>query len=529
MNQKIRYYFDKKNNIAEVLQTLNEFEVISFDIFDTAIFRKIMDPLDIFELLAIEMGFSDFKRIRKKAEMEVREQKEFINGSREVSLREIYNQLNVKYSIDLSWMEKEIQWEYQISIPNLNVLCIYNKLISAGKTIVFTSDMYLPIWAVENILKANGFDRYDRILLSNVENARKGEGSLQLRLKNLYEGKRIIHIGDNYDADIKMSEQSGISALYYPREVLNINTDSKSTLFGSFYHSLIRNSIYDEKWKHNLQYEHGFRVAGVLTAGYAKYIDKVVQSKKIEKILFCARDCDVLYKAFGELFPQYETEYIEISRYSIMSITEDRYFDDFINRTVLKYATIHGKKKTIEEVLVESGFDYLVPYLEKSDIERFLFASIVGNKVIEKFLYEHIDIIKENFNEDKHEAKKYFDNILGEAKRVLIVDIGWSGTCIDALKFFLQSEFPQRELSVYGTLMCTSRGYSLKNSMENGTITSYIFSPYHNYEYTQYMMPKQKSVRESDLRHMPLEYMFTSVKPSLVRYKKNELFKHTAC
>lgn len=522
MNQDIRYYFKKEKETRQLLDVLREYDIISFDVFDTAIYRKVVNPLDIFELLAIKMGFPDFKRIRKKAEMETRELNEKVKGIREVSLCEIYDTLEKKYNIDISWMQKEIELEYRMTVANPNALRLYRELLDDGKKIVFTTDMYLPLEAIKKILESNGYDQYDRIMVSNIEGARKGDGSLQKILKNLYAGKKIIHIGDNYEADVVMSERVGLTSYYYPRDEIYTDTDYKDVLFGSFYHSIIRNCIYNDEWEENIYYEHGFRVAGVLAAGYAKFIDEVARQKKVDKILFCARDCDVIYKVFRDLFPIHSAEYIQISRYAIMCATNERYLDDLIIRTVLKYVSIYGKKKTIVEVLVESGFDYLVPYLEEDDIERFMFASAVGNKVVEDFFYNHFHIIKSKLYEDTLTAAEYFDKKIGGATRVLVVDVGWSGTCITALKYFLQKSLQKNNLQVFGTLMCTSRAYSLKNGMEDGTISAYVYSPYHNFEYMEYMMPQQKTVRENDLLHMPLEYMFTSTSPSLIRYIENK-------
>lgn len=522
MNQDIRYYFSKKNRIDQLRDIVNTYDVISFDVFDTVIFRKLMDPLDVFELMSIDMGFPDFKRIRKKAEAEMREENERKTENREVSLDEIYDVLEKKYGIEKSWKNKEIELERKMTIANPDMLNIYKELCNAGKIIVFMTDMYLPIIAIKAILEDNGYTKYDTILLSNYERARKGDGSLQRKLKQLYSEKKIIHIGDNYEADVIMSERSGIDAYYYPREELSVDIESKDVLFGSYCYSVIRNSLYNEEWKKSIYYEHGFRVAGVLTAGYIKFIDEVAKQKKVEKILFCARDCDVLYKTFGMFFPKYDIEYIEISRHAIMCAANDRYFDDLIVRKILKYVSLHGNRKTIGDILIESGFDYLVPYLEEDDIERFMFASVVGNKVIEEFFYRHKEVIQANLREDMQEAKEYFCKKVNGAKRILVVDVGWSGTCITALKYFLQKTFSEEDLEVYGTLMCTSKSYALKNSIEDGTISAYVYSPYHNTEYLKYMMPDQKSVREGDLLHMPLEYMFTSISPSLVRYTGNE-------
>ena len=65
-----------------------EYDVISFDVFDTLLKRNIGNPSDIFYILkkiAEEIKIIDFDKIRKEAEKEIRDIQSF------ATIDEIYN------------------------------------------------------------------------------------------------------------------------------------------------------------------------------------------------------------------------------------------------------------------------------------------------------------------------------------------------------------------------------------------------------------------------------------------------------
>ena len=60
-------------NEKEIKQLINEAEIISFDVFDTLLFRITSRPEDIFVLLGQKIGMSGFEEFRKKKQQEISE------------------------------------------------------------------------------------------------------------------------------------------------------------------------------------------------------------------------------------------------------------------------------------------------------------------------------------------------------------------------------------------------------------------------------------------------------------------------
>lgn len=510
-------------DVYKLLEKIKKYDVISFDIFDTALYRKVEYPNDIFNIISMEMQYDDFTNIRKKAEEIARLNKEEKEGHREVTLSEIYDVLETVFDIDRCWEKREENLEILLSIPNEYILLLFKELKKLGKCVVFTSDMYLSKSVLIKMLEKNGYDGYKKIYLSNEYNLRKGDGGLQQILLKDFKGKKVIHIGDNYSSDVDKSIQSGLEAIYNPSAKLDYRENNLDGLAASFYRAIIQTKLNNGLWNENIYFEHGFRIGGILTLGFCEYINKVIEEKNINKVLFCARDCEILYKIYNQFYKKIDvdSEYIEVSRYALMSITSERYLYDWVKRFVLRYAEQVKNKKTIKAVLEETGFCYLVNYLEDDDIDKFLFVSALNKNRLERFIINHKEIIEENNRSNKKAALKYFSEIIGEKENILIVDIGWSGTCITTLKYFIEKNCKNKIKNIYGTLMCTSRNLSLKNAIESEMISAYIYSPFDNLDLTRFMMPAKAGIKEQDLLHMPLEYMFTSKKGSLIRYLQN--------
>ena len=522
----IRYFQNSETRMTmeELCNILDQYDIISFDIFDTAIYRKVEKPIDVFNIMSVEMGHNDFTAIRLRAEREARNLKEKTSGTREITLQEIYTVLDQRYGIDSSWLDREIELEIELSQPNPYISSVYNHLLDLDKTILFTTDMYLPLDVISELLKKNGYIKYKKIYLSNELGVRKGDGSLQQILLSDFEGQKIVHVGDNRAADVEKSISIGLPAVYNPDSHLDFRESDMDNLAGSFYRAIINTQINNGTWDKNLWYEHGFRVGGILAAGFCQYLNRLSVQKNIDKIIFCARDCYILHEIYNQFYSKIQNEYMQISRYAIFHVTSERYLYDFAERFILRHIKRNERSKTIGTILVECGFDFLVDYLANDNINQFQFPVAIGQKRIETFIFNHKKLIEEKSQPSVEAAKKYFAMLLGASKNILVVDIGWSGSCLTAFKYFIEKHFPL-QYNIYGALMCTSRNRALTTALEDDTISSYVYSPFSNMDLTRFMMPgdaRKRSMAAQDRLHMPLEFLFTSCERTLIHYKETE-------
>lgn len=508
-------------DISDILIILEDYDVISLDIFDTALFRKVEFPRNIFDIMALEVDWSDFSSARIRAEQIAREEMKKNQGHREIVIDDIYAVLEKIYGVPPIWKNREIELEQQATVANPYILSLYERLKSRGKTLVFTSDMYLPEETLAEMLRKAGYDNYHKIYLSNIYKLCKGDGTLQKKLPEDFPGKKIVHIGDNRIADVEKTVASGIDSLWYPECRLPIREPYLNNICGSVYRATINNTLNNGLWNKNRYYTHGYRVGGILAAGFCQHINRLARQNKIDKILFCGRDCFIIQKVYESFYKQYENAYIETSRYCAMMLTPERYLSNILDRFIFRYWDENSDSITLQQLLEQTGFPYLVEFLETHDINKFDFCCSSQKSVFAKFFLSHTDIIRNHCSAGITAGIKYFSPIIGGAKEIMIVDVGWSGTCIDALGIFFKNRISSK-INITGALVCSSNTMQVANDIIGNHIHPYISSPIHNSDFSNFLNPPgKKDVNEIDRLHMPLEYLFTADTPSLLAYREN--------
>ena len=76
---------------SKILDKILDYDIISFDIFDTLIKRDINKPTDVFELIEEKYNIKNYKNMRIKAEKTARDN----SNCEEVTLDEIYKNIEL--------------------------------------------------------------------------------------------------------------------------------------------------------------------------------------------------------------------------------------------------------------------------------------------------------------------------------------------------------------------------------------------------------------------------------------------------
>lgn len=125
-------------------QRLAAYDVISFDVFDTLLFRRVSRPEDVFDLVAIRLQYPDFKRLRVEAERLARQKNMREKKTNEVSLEEIWTVLEQTTGIPMAvGIQAEWTCEQTCCYANPYMLPVVRELIRREKCVIATSDMYL--------------------------------------------------------------------------------------------------------------------------------------------------------------------------------------------------------------------------------------------------------------------------------------------------------------------------------------------------------------------------------------------------
>ena len=351
---------------AQLAARLAEYDVISFDVFDTLIFRPFSRPDDLFYFIARKLEYPDFQSIRCKMEEQARQKLYDRIGSREVKLSEIYELLEAETGIGQEeGMLAEVETEYRFCYANSYMYQVIQELIKKGKRIVITSDMYLDEAYIRTILKRAGYPEFDACYISCEYRCSKGEGTLFEKVKET-EGKdkRFVHVGDHVIADIEQAKKHGFETVYYK----NVNTtgmrfraEDMSVMIGSVYRGMVNEHLHNGLCKYQLPYEYGFVYGGLFVTGYCQFIHNYAKQHAIDKILFLSRDGDVLSKAYEKLYPGECQEYVYWSRLAATKLAAVRYKHDFFRRFLYQKV---NQNYTIYEILLAMELEDMCADLE---------------------------------------------------------------------------------------------------------------------------------------------------------------------
>ena len=152
--------------------------LVSLDVFDTALFRKVVRPTDIFDLVEDDIG-CNFKEERIKAQDKARRRDSNYN------IIDIYKYLPSQFSI-----KEELKAELLNCYPNSYILDLYNK---QEADYIFISDMYLPSSVIAEMLERCGY-KNPEVFVSCEMGACKGDGKLFQKVEEELGRKIYKHI-----------------------------------------------------------------------------------------------------------------------------------------------------------------------------------------------------------------------------------------------------------------------------------------------------------------------------------------------
>ncbi len=504
--------FNKEDiDFENIICMLEGYDVISFDIFDTLIFRKFDSPITLFYMLSHKYNYLDFASIREKMENQARINKFDSHKSYEINIYDIYEQLEKYAGIKASdGIEEEILNEIKICYENPYMSKVFKRLIESNKTVILTSDMYLPANLLKRILTSCNYKGYDKLYVSCDYGKSKIEGSLFEIIKKEYKNKKIIHIGDNKISDINRAKEHNIDAIYYP----NVNklgnryrTMNMSCIIGSGYRGIVNAKLYSGLSTYSPIYEYGYTYGGILVLGYCNYIYELSKKNKIDKILFLSRDGDVIKKVYDYLFPNENTEYVYWSRNIATLLTATKYKYDYLKRFIWDKINCGF---TIEEVCNEIDACFL---LEDYKFDKHEHLTNKNQAAIESLIIENWEEIVARYEAKNEGAKRYYNKVLSNYKNVYVIDTGWAGSGAISLEYLVNDVW-ELDCKITGLLIGTNDKASNNINASEAQICdkrliSYVFSQNKNRDIW-------KGHNSTNGDNIFMELLFSSPSPSLL-------------
>jgi len=431
-------YFQK--NESELKRIIDQYDAVSFDLFDTLIMRKVLEPTDVFDLVEDNLRkkgirIPAFKKKRRTAELQAN------TGN----IYKIYDRL--QEITGFSRQEREVVLQEELNceqlclIPRKAMVEIMNYAVRKGKRISIISDMYLPANIIKPLLNHMGICGYHRLYISCEYGRGKGNGIFEIYRTDM--GKmRCIHIGDDIFADVIAPRRYGIDSyeIKSAYEMLKMSSMRKALVCSRGINNRIALGLMLAE-----EFNDPFALYG--TSGlvpiktpdaFAKvfiaptvliYMQKLMEclrGKDYKRILFTARD--------GYLFKKiYDKHFLKDSK--IPGI----YF--FASRKLCLASVLNSKEDILELGKWLSTGDKLKHFLEEFLDEEIVIEQNKKSIDIESCLIAYSEKLKRSSKAMNKNYVRYIDNILTtEKSKCLFCELNSSGTVHEALNKIFQED-----------------------------------------------------------------------------------------
>ena len=345
--------------------------VVSFDIFDTLVFRPFCEPTDLFSLLSERIAFKlqskdhlELKQLRIDAEQRARELQHIKNPSLEdITIDDIYDAFKEISNYDDETIDiiknEEINLELKYCYQRKFTKELFDLALYMGKKIIITSDMYLYQDTLELLLEKQNFNGYSNIYVSSELNLTKASGNLYSYIqKELgYKSEEFIHIGDTMHSDVNRARERGWNSFFLPKAIdllkgripenftgnaFNIIFEQSYMQRNAYYFErflgmkavlgLVANTLFDNPYTEFMEGSDfnadpkiiGYYALGPYIFSLMHWLIKDVQTLKYDTLNFLARDGYLPLKAFNILKQIYpidtEVNYVRFSRDAVLPL-----------------------------------------------------------------------------------------------------------------------------------------------------------------------------------------------------------------
>jgi predicted HAD superfamily hydrolase len=461
IDRKIVQFMPNMISMTRIKNLIDEYPIISFDIFDTILERKCYLPSDIIKITAdrikilYDINPDVFINARSKA-------KNYFNKE-EVSISERYKVLTRILGLPEQMSVELMRQELNIERLMLRTREIGKELFKYARTknkkIIIISDTYFEIKFIKEILEREEM-MPDKYYISSVFDKTKITGTLFDAVRKS-EGldKKILHIGDDKKIDCDNAIQYGFDVVWLisnnqflkkvlPNHILNNNRLSYDSLRNGLFQKyiakfpVISNCPGYTKGK---AYGLGYTIVGDIMVVFAAWILVYAKKHNIQHIYFFSRDGEIVKKVIDIIFKKIDsqgikTHYLLASRRSfrVMSLQNM----EILEKEVKLFIEDIRKSKDVtdihlflslrfgfsEEKLIEFNIDNIFKNTKNISmntniefkIKKWLLSKNVSNYILS------------NAKEEISLYKKYIEGcnleINNNDKPIIFVDIGHNGT-----------------------------------------------------------------------------------------------------
>lgn len=430
----VRYDFSSLPGytMQSLYDAIDKADIVSFDLFDTLVTRKVCSYTDIFELVDIRLkergiSISNFTTLRLFAEKE-------LSKTGAPTLEDIYeNVLEMSGESCISSTELvTLEWEIDRSlmIGRNAVIDIFQRITESGKKVIVVTDSYYTENRVKSILSEFEISGYDKIFVSCEYDTSK---TLNLfdQVAATYNDQSVLHIGDDEIADISEASKRGFATyrLFKGLDLFDalgelgmenyLNDISDRLKCGLFISRLLNDPFCFENENKEISVgsseDIGYLFCGPMITDFTIWMRERLEADNIEQILFCARDGYLFEKIYSVFFERTKSCYFLASRTAAIRAGMETFSDiDYVDS--MKYSgsseqALKARFGIDMEVFDEAESRERV--LKKSTIQRENYRKYMNNTNIASGRLAMFDFVA------KGTTQMYLERIIGRKMKGL--------------------------------------------------------------------------------------------------------------
>jgi len=221
--------------LPDVLRLCDKADVVSFDVFDTLLYRTIEPPdflkrvaatysAQLYAARGYPVTADLFLYLRNESEARQRRMSQKQGADTECKLSEIIHEVLYRlFGPEVARVETAtlVQQELNVERDHLRVADgvpeLLKQLKSYGKRIIVTTDTYLEQTHLHEIFAHLGLDQwFDATYASSEHRLGKYSGRLFQKILQTEEiqPEQLIHLGDTYESDVRGAVRAGIPAVF---------------------------------------------------------------------------------------------------------------------------------------------------------------------------------------------------------------------------------------------------------------------------------------------------------------------------
>ena len=272
---------------------------------------------------------------------------------------------------------------------------------------------------------------------------------------------------------------------------MSFRASEMSAVAGSVYRGLANAHLRNGLKARSRDYECGFLYGGILALGYCQFIHEYTIAHGIGRILFLARDGDILSRVYRLLYPEEagKVRYVLWSRLAAVKLSARYYKYDYFRRFLFHKV---NQGFPLEQIFQAMELSDMLDGLTRQENSGRQDTALKKTELltdgnvhrVQEYLLDHWEEVLAHYDSQLETGKRYYEQALSGAKKAAVVDIGWAGSGAMALDVLFRRVW-RFDCQVTGILAGTNTCHNAEPDMSeaqlaSGKLVSYVFSQAHN-------------------------------------------------